>query len=103
METDAETAIAQKELSWARKQLKPRADNDEEDDGRGPVDPPMNSKEVECNRDCMVRKQLEKERAEANLNPAYDTANKENMHNVVTKGEQQGINQPRAADVVEAA
>ena len=76
----------------------------DDDDGRGPVEPALPAKAIECDRDCQVRKQREKEQAEAVQVPAadYDISNDENIHNAVTDAESSGLNQERGTKAASA-
>merc|ERR1712146_444888 len=99
-ELEAETeqqVLHSEKLSWERNQIKPLDEEDLDEDGRSPVEPAKPAKAIECDRDCKVRKQLEKEQAEAAVVPSkdYDLHNEENIHNAVTDSEASDLNQQR--------
>jgi hypothetical protein len=94
----AEKLVLQTEgLTWHQHQI--QAMDDEEGTERLPVSPDMNSTKIECDRDCKVRKQVEREMAEkaAKEEGAYDVHQEEKIGEEVTDKEAEGaINSERS-------
>jgi hypothetical protein len=93
----AEKQVLQAEgLTWHQHQIK--ALEDEEDKTRLPVAPDMNSTQIECDRNCKIKKQLEKEAMEAALEKPFDVHQEKQIgEEVTTKEAIGGINSERSA------
>jgi hypothetical protein len=97
---EAEKSVLKDEgLKWHRHMIKP-LDGDIQDKSRLPVAPDMNATKIECDRDCKIKKQLEKEAMEESL--AAGGEGTYDVHQVIKTGEEVtdeekngGINAPR--------